>query len=501
MQPALGLTSEFGALLRRTRRRAGLSLRDLAAAVGYSESQLSRLETGHRQPDPAMVAGRLVPALGLTGSPAAQELIGLATRHGSAPPSEDRAARQLLALARARPALDDAASLTSWLARIDRQGDALGHALEWYIRHDPAAGLGCVDALHPYWRARGHLAIGQIWVERLLAAVPSGAPEVAAGALTAGLLAYELGDRRRAETLALRSLTQARVCGDRGVAANALDLLGRAAYGQARYEEAEHRFDACCVLAAELGDLPLLARTLQHRAMVAKDCGQLDVADALLLRSLALSRALGDRSGEAYTLLNRSIVAYWRGDFVAAESLGGDALALQRACGDRMGIAYALDQVGMAAFRRGDCGRAPPLLNEALALFGAVGDRGGIALIHQELGVVLLAIGDVAGAIAQQRAGLALAWAIEDRRRVAFCLEGLAAALADAEPAESARLLGATQRLRALIAAPLPPSEAEAMEALRARLYGALGGERFERLVVEDAALDATVMRQLSQLR
>ena len=57
--------TSFGELLKFLRRRAGLSQRDLSIAVGYSDSQISRLEQNQRAPDAAAVAARFVSALDL----------------------------------------------------------------------------------------------------------------------------------------------------------------------------------------------------------------------------------------------------------------------------------------------------------------------------------------------------------------------------------------------------------------------------------------------------
>jgi tetratricopeptide (TPR) repeat protein len=59
----------FGALLRHLRRRARLSQRELAIAVGYSESQISRLEQNQRQPELSTLAALFVPALELDDEP------------------------------------------------------------------------------------------------------------------------------------------------------------------------------------------------------------------------------------------------------------------------------------------------------------------------------------------------------------------------------------------------------------------------------------------------
>ncbi|MFN8493297.1 MAG: helix-turn-helix domain-containing protein [Caldilineaceae bacterium] len=61
----------FGALLKALRKQAGMTQRDLAAALGYSDSQISGLEKDQRPPDLAAVLHRFVPALGLQDDPAA----------------------------------------------------------------------------------------------------------------------------------------------------------------------------------------------------------------------------------------------------------------------------------------------------------------------------------------------------------------------------------------------------------------------------------------------
>ncbi|MGH2524355.1 MAG: ATP-binding protein, partial [Anaerolineales bacterium] len=67
----LPLTSlaTFGDLLKYLRRRARLSQRDLSIAVGYSESQISRLESNQRPPDAATLAALFAPALGIEDEP------------------------------------------------------------------------------------------------------------------------------------------------------------------------------------------------------------------------------------------------------------------------------------------------------------------------------------------------------------------------------------------------------------------------------------------------
>ena len=60
----------FGDLLKYLRKRAQLTQRELAIAVGYSEAHVSRLESNERLPDLTTLAALFVPALGLEDEPA-----------------------------------------------------------------------------------------------------------------------------------------------------------------------------------------------------------------------------------------------------------------------------------------------------------------------------------------------------------------------------------------------------------------------------------------------
>ncbi len=63
----------FGDLLKFLRRRAHMTQRDLAAAVGYTEAHVCRLEKNERLPDLTTVAALFVPALNLRDDPASME--------------------------------------------------------------------------------------------------------------------------------------------------------------------------------------------------------------------------------------------------------------------------------------------------------------------------------------------------------------------------------------------------------------------------------------------
>ena len=82
-------TTTFGDLLKRLRKRAGMTQDDLAAAIGYSRSLVGALERNDRLPDIEVVIQTYLPALGLQEEPllAAQLVAAAATARGERPPS------------------------------------------------------------------------------------------------------------------------------------------------------------------------------------------------------------------------------------------------------------------------------------------------------------------------------------------------------------------------------------------------------------------------------
>ena len=61
--------TKFGELLKYLRRRVGFTQRELSIAVGYSDSQISRMEQNQRVPDQATLSARFVPALDIEQEP------------------------------------------------------------------------------------------------------------------------------------------------------------------------------------------------------------------------------------------------------------------------------------------------------------------------------------------------------------------------------------------------------------------------------------------------
>jgi transcriptional regulator with XRE-family HTH domain len=86
----------FGDLLRYLRRRERLTQRELGIAVGYSESQINRLEHNIRIPEPYVIAAQFIQALHLEDdSQAAVRLVELGAKARGEPVPTAFAVKQL----------------------------------------------------------------------------------------------------------------------------------------------------------------------------------------------------------------------------------------------------------------------------------------------------------------------------------------------------------------------------------------------------------------------
>jgi predicted ATPase len=105
----------FGELLRFLRRKAGLTQRELAIAVGYSDSQMSRLEQNARIPEEAMLAARFVPALYIEDEP---QWVARLLELGAATRSRTSDVEELQPIAEAKPTPHNLPiQLTSFIGR------------------------------------------------------------------------------------------------------------------------------------------------------------------------------------------------------------------------------------------------------------------------------------------------------------------------------------------------------------------------------------------------
>ena len=136
--------------------------------------------------------------------------------------------------------------------------------------------------------------------------------------------------------------------------------------------------------------------------------GELDEAEILHKRALALNEKLGRKDGMA-TDLGRLGVIYWtRGELDEAEALYKGALALNEQQGREEGMAKELGNLGLIYWRRGELAKAEAHHKRALTLDEELGRKEGMAADLGNLGLIYNTRGELAKAEEHQARALAL---------------------------------------------------------------------------------------------
>ena len=359
-----------------------------------------------------------------------------------------------LALAEQARAGLDGADQSRWLQRLALEHDNLSAALARQLPADPEAGGRLAAMLWPYWYRRGSYQEARCWLERAT---------VAGGQMS------------------------------EGVRADVLTGAGVLAFLQCDYPAAAQRLRQAQALYQRQGHLAGAATTLQRLGSIAREQGDYPQARRLHQQSLAAWAELGDAAGVAASEDYLGFVAWLEGNAAEAEQRCGRALAYFEAAGRRQEAAAALVNLGVAARYAGDDERASARLRRALGLSREIGYLEGVAWALHELGVIARRGDPEAAAMLAE--SLTVHVQLGDRWRAASVLETIAGRCAGSAPADAARLLAASHRLRQALAAPVPPAERPAHDATLASAQAALGAAASARCWDEGLglSLDAAV--------
>jgi predicted ATPase/class 3 adenylate cyclase/Tfp pilus assembly protein PilF len=355
-------------------------------------------------------------------------------------------------VAQAEPTFFRGAESAEWLGRLEREHDNLRAALQWSLDEpdEQRAGLRLAAGLWRFWEIRGHLSEGRGWLERFLEATSGEVSSLQADAYTgAGILAFMLGDHAGASALHERSLALHRQVGDPAGMAMAANNLGNAAALSGDYSTARRLYEPGLAWSRERGDLRVMAFALVNMAEAVALDGEPELARSQYEEGLAAFREAGDRWGEAFALDSLGVMLGRQGEHATAAGLHEDAIAISRSIGDERGVARAVAHLGEVAARRGDLDRARTLYVDSLEIRRRLGDMPGTA----------------------------------------SAMEKLAALVTAKDPHGAAVLLGAAERVRDLIRAPVPRAVREEYERCREEVRGLLGDAPFDEARAEGRRL------------
>jgi predicted ATPase/Tfp pilus assembly protein PilF len=310
--------------------------------------------------------------------------------------------------------------------------------------------LRLAGALSEYWRTRGRLAEGRVWLETALRLGPTEPTAERARALHgAGMLANWQSDFHRARAVLEEALAIRLALGRMAEAASTLNQLGLIGLDIGELDDAERHCRQGLDIRRSLGDLSAVAGSLNTLGGILQFGGRTDEAGAMFEESVALRRQLGDDAGCSVSLANLALVARDRGDLDAAEAMLRESKATRERLGDRQRVAVVRHNLALVLFDRGDLVGARAELEAALVTARELGDRLETANALSDLGFVEAAADERGRAATLQGEALGVAARIGAKGIVAQSIDGVAGLVAaTGRVGEAATLWAAAETIR-----------------------------------------------------
>ena len=261
------------------------------------------------------------------------------------------------------------------LRQLESEHDNLRAALGYL--HEQGAGeleLRLASSLAYFWRVRGYLGEGRMWLESALASGSDVPPVLRAKSLSnAGRLAYRQGDYGHARELQEQALAISRAAGELRAVGQALSDLGGLSNAEGDRDRAEALFWESAEVLRRADHRVRLATVLGNLANIRLGRGDTEGARPLADEALALQKETGDKEGRAFTyLLLGRIATHDEGGEEAAEAFR-QSLALIHELDYREIHGYWFLSCAELAWKQGDALRAARLVGAADADFERVG--------------------------------------------------------------------------------------------------------------------------------
>lgn len=261
-------------------------------------------------------------------------------------------------------ALLDAPARTDYDQRLDQvqlEMDNLRYALGWYLEtSDTGRALSLASSLQPLWTTRGRILEGRAWFETVVA-------------------------EREIEDLDVPAAVRARALAD-------------TAWLNTFVGGTIDRAERALVIAREVGDPALLARTLTACGLLAGTTYNAEAAHTYYSEALVFARTLDDRWSLSQILAWQANTAVNVGDPVVARAAGEEGLELADAIGDRPNSRVCRISLAFAELMEGDVGPAVERFRSVAAECEANHDEFFGPVAGMGLGVALAYLGEVAAA-------------------------------------------------------------------------------------------------------
>lgn len=277
----------------------------------------------------------------------------------------------------------------SALLVLEEEHENMQAALTWYYEHGQIeTGLRLAEALGRFWWMHGHVSIGRMWLDRLLASAQVETVSAALhtrGLVIASRMASSQNEYEQAAQLAEQALYVSLQQADRKSTGLAYTAQAEVAFHRGEYKQAAAFLEQSLAIQRALGDKRAIASLLNNLGNVTREQGNLDQAARLQEESLVLLRQLSDTWATATVLTDLGEIERRRENYKRAGILHEESLKLYRMLGYAEGIATSLVSLGDLARYQEDHVQSEKLYKESLALFRELGDKVGITVCLQGL--------------------------------------------------------------------------------------------------------------------
>jgi predicted ATPase/DNA-binding CsgD family transcriptional regulator/transcriptional regulator with XRE-family HTH domain len=362
---------------------------------------------------------------------------------------QERHAAYYLALAEEGAAQLQGPAQQAWFDHLEADHDNFRAALTWsQTVQEVEYSLRLALALHEFWKVRGYLREGRMWLADACARSQGKRPALVALAQAyAAELAQLQDDYGQAVEWAEASATLARSLGQKAALATALGPLGWYAYLQNDLLAARARFAERLSLCRALGKPAQIAQTLHDLAYLAMVQGNYPQAQACYEEELTMSRQAEHQHGIFWALHGLGWLAQRRDEPQRAALLYAECLAHAQALGHLDGIAVALNSLGSIAQEQRHYPQAMEYYHQCQLIWQRLGRPAASAGVLRRLGTLALRQGQLS--YAAKLLGESLVLAQEMRRNMTIILS--LAGLADLAGVRGQALLAA--RLCGMVAA------------------------------------------------
>lgn len=320
--------------------------------------------------------------------------------------------------------------------RVEAEQPSIRAALEWSLTEEPGASsaLDIVAGVGQSWFVRGMQDETRDWLRQAVE-LTNGDRDERRGHILVSAALGAMSDARLDDVAALceKAAALASELGLDDIRGEAFELWSIAAWGRGDLDRADTICGESCGTNTRAYWYP---GSLAQWARVAKDRGQIDLAEERVGEAVRLAEAAGEDHMIGWTMDVAADVALARGDIGLATERAEGSLTHYREVGYEEGVASALNRMGDIAVRRELWDDARDAYGQAELVAGRIGHRGARAA----------------------------------------ALEGIAAACEGLDQRERAvELIAAADALRSEAGLALPPVARAQVDARTARLRAAVG--------------------------